>query len=294
MRKDAGIAVHASRTAPPLPPFGRSLLTGTIAALFLSVIGALGTDAAPLLPRTGYWLVIMLTGSALGGGVAFTVQGWGRLRNRLFLEGALVSFLIAIPLTLVVTGAGMVVFADQLPPSPARLGWVFGAVLMVSALMTALGYATQTVPQLQLPVEPQKAPLPAPAAQSALSPAGAPPADALPPALLERLQPRLRSARLLALEAEDHYLRVHTDAGSDLVLLRLSDAIAETGALAGARCHRSWWVARDAVVGSARRGAGAILILETGLEVPVSRSNLPQLRADGWLRDGALLREDRG
>lgn len=94
MRKETGIAVHALPTALPAPRFGRTLLTGTIAALFQSVIGAVGTDAAPLLPRTGYWPVVMLTGPVLGSGVAFAVQGWGRLWNRPLLEGALVSALI--------------------------------------------------------------------------------------------------------------------------------------------------------------------------------------------------------
>ncbi|MGH6783457.1 MAG: hypothetical protein ACREBP_02415, partial [Sphingomicrobium sp.] len=46
-----------------------------------------------------------------------------------------------------------------------------------------------------------------------------------PRTLLLRLPKRL-GEEIVALEAEDHYLRVHTALGSDLVLMRLSDAIA--------------------------------------------------------------------
>jgi DNA-binding LytR/AlgR family response regulator len=101
-------------------------------------------------------------------------------------------------------------------------------------------------------------------------------------ALLDRLPPRLRRARLLALESEDHYLRVRTEAGDALILMRLRDAIAAVEALDGARTHRSWWVARDAVV-DARKGDGrGTLVLADGTEAPVSRTYYPALREAGW------------
>jgi DNA-binding LytR/AlgR family response regulator len=100
---------------------------------------------------------------------------------------------------------------------------------------------------------------------------------------MQRLPPHLAAARLIALEAEDHYLRVHTDAGSALILMRLSDAVQETGGEDGARCHRSWWVARHAVRSARRHGSVMRLHLDGGLEVPVSRSYLPALRSAGWI-----------
>ena len=84
------------------------------------------------------------------------------------------------------------------------------------------------------------------------------------------------------MEAEDHYLRLHTSLGQDLILLRLADAIAELEGLEGAQTHRSWWVAKTAVA-SAERGDGrATLTLKDGAEVPVSRGYARQLRAAGW------------
>ena len=45
---------------------------------------------------------------------------------------------------------------------------------------------------------------------------------------------------ILALEAEDHYLRVHTLHGSALILMRLADAAAIIDPRLGLRVHRSW------------------------------------------------------
>ncbi|MEA1651461.1 LytTR family DNA-binding domain-containing protein [Nitrospirillum sp. BR 11164] len=104
-------------------------------------------------------------------------------------------------------------------------------------------------------------------------------------AFLARACPRLREARLLALEAEDHYLRIHTDDGSDLVLMRLRDAIAELGEGLGMQVHRSFWVARAAVAEATVRGQAAQLRLSDGMVVPVSRTALPRLRAAGWLAE---------
>lgn len=115
----------------------------------------------------------------------------------------------------------------------------------------------------------------------------APEAPAAPPVVesdrwAERLPAEHRAAALLAIEAEDHYLRVHTGAGSTLVLLRLGDAIAELGPARGVQVHRSWWVARDAVERTERAGEKVALILQGGLRVPVSRGNRAKLAAMGW------------
>jgi DNA-binding LytR/AlgR family response regulator len=106
-------------------------------------------------------------------------------------------------------------------------------------------------------------------------------------ALMERVRAERRGA-LLALKAEGHYLQVHTDAGSDLILYRLSDALLEVGAEDGAQVHRSWWVAARALSGQRHRDR---LILVNGIEVPVSRSFCVGARQRGWLstpdaRDG--------
>jgi hypothetical protein len=102
------------------------------------------------------------------------------------------------------------------------------------------------------------------------------------PAFLDRLPPKLHGA-LLCVRAEDHYLRVYTAKGDDLILMRLADAELELARSDGLRVHRSWWVARRAVVGVEKRGGGGLaLVLVTGHRVPVSRSYLGAVHAAGW------------
>lgn len=97
---------------------------------------------------------------------------------------------------------------------------------------------------------------------------------------ISRVRHVRRGTAVLALRAEGHYLRVYTDAGSDLVLYRLSDAIAEMAGEPGAQVHRSWWVAERAL--SAERHADRVR-LSNGVDVPISRSYRVAARQRGWL-----------
>ncbi len=110
-------------------------------------------------------------------------------------------------------------------------------------------------------------------------------AAASTPALLERLPERL-GRNVLALQAEDHYVRVYTDVGSTLVLARLSDAAEELASLDGVRVHRSWWVRREAVEHVAVNGKGLLLTLATGLQVPVSQAYKEVARQAGLAPGG--------
>ena len=85
------------------------------------------------------------------------------------------------------------------------------------------------------------------------------------------------------MESEDHYLRLHTSQGQDLILMRLADAVAELEGIEGAQVHRSWWVAREAIAESRRGDGRATLTLKDGSEVPVSRTYAKLLRERGWI-----------
>ena len=74
-----------------------------------------------------------------------------------------------------------------------------------------------------------------------------------------------------------------TSAGSALLLMRLSDAIAEAGDTKGLQIHRSHWVALDAVRAVRRDGQRAVLTLTDGRDLPVSRANLDKVKAAGLL-----------
>lgn len=104
-----------------------------------------------------------------------------------------------------------------------------------------------------------------------------------PPALLDRVAFEKRGA-LVSLSMEDHYVRVRTTQGDDLVLMRLSDAIKETAPVQGLQTHRSHWVALDFLTACTRSGAGAVLTMHHGPDIPVSRSQIDQAKAKGLLK----------
>ncbi len=98
--------------------------------------------------------------------------------------------------------------------------------------------------------------------------------------LMQRLPPPLRGAELLALKAEDHYVRVYTSAGDDLVLMRFEDALAALEGYPGVQTHRSWWAAAGAVRSIEPQAGGlAEVVLTSGLRVPVSRRRKAALSA---------------
>lgn len=119
---------------------------------------------------------------------------------------------------------------------------------------------------------------PVAAAEPTHAPAGGAPVAAIKvdgggqPRLLARLPERLRDAEILALEAEEHYTKVHTSGGNTLLLLRFSDAIAEMAPVPGLQVHRSFWISRQAVDRVTRVERRMVVRLQGGLEVPVSRS----------------------
>ncbi|MGY6661151.1 MAG: LytTR family DNA-binding domain-containing protein [Glycocaulis sp.] len=238
-------------------------MAGIVAAgSFLAVLGPYGTDRFGWPLVWFYWTGLM----AMSMAIAWTV---GPLSRRLFprapdyVHYAVVAFGISIAGTAAVLAINGVV-RGQTDWSSAPVIWLL--VFILAAFISAMSWLLEYVRGLR--------------AASSLS-ARAIPAG-MGAALTEKLPHRLRSARLISMSSEDHYLRVRTDAGEALILMRLSDAVAACSALNGAQVHRSWWVARSAV-SDARKGDGrGTLVLENGTEVPVSRSYYPALRDAGW------------
>lgn len=253
-----------------------------IAAAVLAYLGAMGTQAAPFVQRFAYWAAVILPGSLLGLGVNALVRGWGGLAAHHWAEAGLVALLVSLPHSFVVIVVSALFFGiGMITPMVVLEFWL--AVLLISVVLTAINYLAtdRQVAEAAVVPMPQPAPEPAPAP----APAAPPAADrsALPALLAEKLPHRLRAGRLLAIEAEDHYLRVHTDLGSDLVLMRMADACALLDESAGARVHRSWWVARAAVQSVRQQSGRMELLLPGDLPAPVSRAMQPVLRSQGWL-----------
>lgn len=107
----------------------------------------------------------------------------------------------------------------------------------------------------------------------------APSLAALDP-LFAKIRPEVRGP-LLAVQAEAHFIRVHTTRGQDLIHHRFGEALKALASLPGERVHRSWWVAADAIDQQASNGSQLRLV--NGLEVPVGRTYMMDARRAGLL-----------
>lgn len=112
---------------------------------------------------------------------------------------------------------------------------------------------------------------------------GAAPGDHAGAARVAPDQPAQAHGDLIALQMEDHYVRLHRVHGSTMELMPMEAAIQRYGQADGLRVHRSWWVASSAVARSFREGRNWKLQLISGSIVPVARNRLIEARAKGWL-----------
>ncbi len=110
------------------------------------------------------------------------------------------------------------------------------------------------------------------------------PIEAAPlrPRLLARVEPGLQGA-LLSISVRDHYVDVTTSQGRASLLMRFSDAIAETEGVDGVQVHRSHWVAWQAVEGVVRTEGKLFVTLAQGGRLPVSRNHRAKLEARGLI-----------
>ena len=226
--------------------------------VFFALIGPFGSYHEPLARRFAVCLVYSVVGLPFWG-PGFRTLVWLAEQRRLpMLASRLVAvLLVTVPITLAVRLASRLFYTDE---PTVGLASVY---LSVNTVAVPLALAHSLI------VRWGRRQAPAPAAPQT-------------PRLNARL-PAAVEAPILALQAEDHYVRVHTARGSTLLLMRFADAIAELDGLPGLQVHRSWWVARAAVDGAQRSGRRAELVLTNGLSVPVSRAAMPEARAAGYL-----------
>ena len=239
----------------PLMPL---ISTSVIAGVVLTILAPLGTGNFNIGFRLLYWV-----GLSIAGGVGAFVFEWGARRirstNALFSGRRWPTALWqSIGASLCV---GLFIIPASLPMPPRYILLSLFYIWVISIVICCVG-ALQKGPDNQ---------------------SRAPSSTLTRPAIFERIKPALRSADIYALTAEDHYVRVITSAGDDLILMRLSDAIKETAPLPGLSPHRSWWVAEAGAAKVSRASGKTRITLKNDTPVPVSRNGAKAVREAGWL-----------
>lgn len=227
--------------------------------LFLAAIGPFGTDATPTAIRYLYWQLAMIGGGVIAALIEPVIAGRLTGRPQLFAFTQLAA--MTVPIAVWVSLLPVILFGARV--SGERILQVLPSVLTINIAVVILAWVTRKA------LNRRDAPRPVP---EGLAPA----------AIRTRLPPRLARARLVAVEAEDHYLRIRTEAGSALVLMRLGDALEALSGLDGFRTHRSWWVARTAVEAVRWKAGRGALTLSDGSSAPVSRTYAAALKGTDW------------
>lgn len=243
-----------------------ALLAALAVGLLLGFAGPFGSyPAFPTATRYVFWLGMTAAG-LLAAAAADAMLPTTRIRAG-WIRIGVIALVSALPMTFVVAWTmslvqpGRVYAPQQLPP-------LFAAVAAVQLLVV---FATTAIRAKADDAGPPANP-PAPAVSTEES------APAFPSALLSRLPPEIGSD-IIALETEDHYLRVHAFGGSALILMRMADAVALLDPELGAQVHRRWWVAQAAVAGlRTERQKLSLRLIDNSL-VPVGRTFAAAARA---------------
>lgn len=196
----------------------------------------------------------------LGSSLLVSPYIWGpRFENMaaIFKIG-IAAVIISLPVTLV-----LMVFFNSAPWQLIYFLMQYAYVLVISLIVTSAAYLLDLLKDKDTADNDDRDPI-----------AG----------FLERLPVKFRTAELYAISSEDHYLRVHTSLGEELILMRLADAVRELSKVDGLQVHRSWWVAKIGVTDEKKADGRSFLILPTGTEVPVSRSYRTRAKDVGLIR----------
>ena len=245
----------------------------------LGLLGPFGTYAMPVAMRLAYWIGFILVGYVIYRPVQ-TVAIWLADATEIPVWTTLLfaAAMAAIPLTAVVgfALAGMRLETDY-------LGSAFGPLyLQVLGIGLAIQAGMWLLFNRQPPnndLAPAQAEVPPPPIPLDINEIPLPEAPTAP--FFDRLSPAL-GTNLVCLEMQDHYVKAHTLTGSEMLLMRMRDAIAELDGVEGEQVHRSWWVARDQVRAIRREGRNMKLELANGLLAPVARNRQEKLRSQGW------------
>jgi LytTr DNA-binding domain len=228
----------------------RRLAIDASVVILLTLTGPFGTFVdlpAPL--RLAYWtiaaggcglLMHVVVGAALA---APWLADWPRIPRI-----ALGSMLAAVP------GAALVGVLETIMRHNNSVFdhylWFWVCVAGVGFPLSVFHYATFGSRPLKLPV-------------------GSEP-DAPDIRFLHRL-PLEMGRQIISLSMQDHYVRVTTDRGSVMILIRFSDAVRELIGHPGSQVHRSHWVAAGQAKQILHEKNRTMIELTDGRRLPVSR-----------------------
>lgn len=266
----------SNQTSERLFPFYLLLASLTILAVYSSVSAASSLTGVTAIC---FWILEMgmLTGALLVACPYFNwpERSWNNFALKTTLVAAIASFILAVPSVLLDIAFGIVRLEQVRRLSELDLASCLGAeygqevlILFVPCLLiiTVVNWFKRAGPFGTSEFGTPKFEVPSVVSE----PHSTMHEIQFRPQFWDKLQ-RRRHGHLLALEAQEHYILVHTTVGTELVHYRFGEAVKELKGREGAQVHRSFWVARSAIRDVIVEGRNSYAILTSGAEVPISR-----------------------
>lgn len=224
------------------------------------------------------WLWLLM---ALGTGMAKRMfRPWGLHDLVLILTGGLIGGILARPIYSIYQEY---FYSHFLPAGTAYSAWTplpgslqeTGYILMQAGFAALIWTASHVVWRAFGSIEQLKTAHTAPTALAVT------PSYSYVPEPLPRFTRGLgitAAADILAVQAQDHYLRIITKTGDKILLYRFRDALEDLSIIKGLKVHRSYWVRLGAIAQICENNGALEIILMNGNNIPVHKKYAESLR----------------
>ena len=252
--------------------FNRSSMLRRIAislsvGAFVGFLAPFGMHQAPLWISLTFWMSTCLLGYVIYSPTIalfdwflqpWLARIWQRVAAGAFAASAVMSFVV--PLMVWLFFGNPVIYSEQFLS-------VFSKTFLIGGVITLISFMRERSAQLKDELETVKDTHQTVANKAVEEFIATLPID--------------KRGELLCLEMADHYVKVYTDKGHHLLLMRFKDALTALDNYDGLQTHRSWWVARNAVVKVQKEQRKLQLVLSNDVIVPVSKTYVERVKQAG-------------
>jgi hypothetical protein len=243
-------------------PSVKTLIINLVIGTALAFLGPFGSYSLDIVSRLLYWIVSINIGYFIYH-ISHKLVSWYFVGKTIHfaLQSIVLAFIASIPLTFLIIFTTYYFISPEVNLKNSYL-FFFPQVMLLGLIIDALIHYIHMPNNLQSPTS----------EQNTLRSGHV---------FLQRLNSKI-GTKLICFVMEDHYLHIYTQEGSQMILMRMKDALRELQEYDGQQVHRSWWVANDEISKAIKSGRKTVLIMSNGQDVPVSRNYLPTIKDLGW------------
>ncbi|MFC3123174.1 LytTR family transcriptional regulator DNA-binding domain-containing protein [Agaribacter flavus] len=254
----------------------KNVLLMTVIGLVLGALRPFGMVDIPVYLSMSFWVLTCILGYGIYAPIiVLSVESLKRRLHRQWLRVAIGAFGASVIMTAVVPIITWLFFAYEVN-FVDRFMELFPRTILVGTVITVVSL-------MRTHIDTQKAALTQ--TEEALNSALVVQQDDMDSASRQFMAqlPIEKQGDLLCLQMDDHYIKVYTEKGHHMLLMRFKDALLALKHYPGYQTHRSWWVAHQAISQVKREERRLTLTLTNGLQVPVSKTHIKAIKEAGFV-----------